>query len=555
MRAIKNISIIASCIQIISLMGCSDSSERGEPAVTPAACAPTQQGWDKNVSHAMEHACSQCHGERPSFGAPFALTDYDALIAGKEGERLVDRIAQSIHSGRMPPASANASQDDLATILSWASCGTLERAPDSGLTVDRPVFVPAPAAPAGSTPLDITADKFAVGEDVRDRYEHFFFSNLVSSDRFIRRLEGAIDADEVIHHLILSRQSASGSFEYLYTWAPGTGAVDFPDGGVRLRPQDKLRLEIHYNNGQSLPDIKDSSGVRVWLSEPGGTEYTMIGPGPGASNFSIPARSSAIIESSCEVAHDVKLYAVMPHMHEIGEGMEVLAKGGMGTRSITTLERWDFHTQRFYALSGELKADEELTVRCRFDNPTAKDVVAGEATTDEMCFAFIYVTPPIDNICKTNGLRYTPGACSTSRASAPTVVASHISDVEAPMFEATAALPAGRWVISGARVSSAEMLIRSATFSVAGQLKAEGSAVELDAAFHIVSPIQPEGEQTDLSFAGTLASAPGPLTTSCGDASAAEAFTFGVIGGKPAVSYKIPGPITATLWLELSAAP
>jgi hypothetical protein len=527
-------------------------------------CTPSEAEWEAGVEHAMEHACSQCHGDSPSFGAPFPLMNYADLMVGPPGERRVDAMADSIASGRMPPAAFPATDADLNQILAWASCGTLTREPGSGLQVDRPTFEAADTAREGAIAVDVTADGFPVGADVRDLYTEFEFTSLVEEDRFITRLEGNIDREEVIHHLVLARASTEAGFEYLYTWAPGTGAVDFPDGGVRLRPTDVLRLEIHYNNGGSLPDIEDSSGVRLWVTDATGTEYGMVGPGPGASGFEIPAGQTGFtVEAACTAAENVSVYAVMPHMHEAGRDFEFLAVDNDGNeRSLVSLSAWDFHTQRFYEVGDEVRAGETAVVRCTYDNPFATAVVAGEATTDEMCFAFAYVTPPVATLCTAGDssiLVYRPGACIDTPVSVvPTLAATHVFDTEAPSFDADTQLPNGHWQVVEAWVSSPTDFIRAATFSAAGQLVVDGGTVTLDAAMHVVAPIVPfsEGQQTDLSIRGEVAQLPGAPIVECGLSEPPEELQFGVLDGAPLARYTIAVPgVEAALWLRFEPLP
>ena len=547
---------------------CSDDQEGQDDSAAgsaePEVCTPSEAEWLSGAEHAVEHACSQCHGDTPSFGAPYSLMNYADLMSGSPGERRVDAMAAAIANGSMPPAAFPATDADLDQILAWASCGTLTREPQSGLEVDRPVFVPAESPRDGAVPIDVTAEEYGVGPDVRDLYVEFIFTGLVDEDRFITRLEGAVDQAEVVHHLVLARVSGDEGFEYLYTWAPGTGAVDFPEGGVRLRPTDTLLLQLHYNNGAGLPNIEDSSGVRIWVDEPAGTEYAMVGPGPGASGFEIPAaQTGVVVETACAAAETVSVYAVMPHMHEIGEGLEFLAVDAEGNeRSLLSLSGWDFHTQRFYEIGEELREGESAIVRCAYNNPFNESVVAGEATSDEMCFAFAYVTPPISELCASSDatpLTYQPGECIEGPAtSVPTVAAQHVFDTEAPAFDADSVLPSGHWRVAEAWVSSPTDFIRAATFTAAGQLVVDNQSVSLDAAMHIVAPVDPltEGQQTDFSMRGEVAQLPGAATLSCGPSEVGEQVTFGVLDGVPLARYTIVFPgVEAALWLRFEPLP
>ncbi len=341
--------------------------------------------------------CQSCHGAMPQFGAPVPLVDYGPLVDGAEGSRLVDRVAARVEAGTMPPVgSAQPTVAQRDTLVRWATCGERGVRRPAGTTVSRPPFESPAVAPEGLTAVDLTADDESIGSNVRDDYREFFFTDVVDRDLFVRRLESVVDETRVIHHLTLERAREGGGMRYLYTWAPGTGAFQFPEGGIRLRPTDRLRLEIHYNNGQALDGVTDSSGVRIYLDEPVGTEYLMADPGPGAFGWSIRPRSEGSWESTCTVREDVTALATMPHMHEIGSTFEVLVDGV----TQLSLEGWSFENQLFYDLPLQLREGQELTVRCGYRNPRSESVFAGLRTEDEMCFAFTYITPASENFCR-----------------------------------------------------------------------------------------------------------------------------------------------------------
>ena len=136
-----------------------------------------------------------------------------------------------------------------------------------------------------------------------DRYQCFTFEFPGTTDRFVRRFELVADQRAVLHHVVLLRDNnrvapttpfECGSMpegsDYLYASAPGRDALQFPEGGLRITPGQRLVMQIHYNNGQHLPNLRDSSGLRLYHTAPSGTEYGMVALGPLA--FQIPARST-----------------------------------------------------------------------------------------------------------------------------------------------------------------------------------------------------------------------------------------------------------------------
>lgn len=513
---------------------------------SPPDCVPSQMEWDTEVGALVEQHCGTCHGETPEFGAPFSLLDYDAITDGREGERRVDRMIHQVADGIMPPTGAEQpALSDRDRIAAWASCGTVRVEDPVGLDANRPVFVSPNAAPTGLAEIDLTADNLTIGVDEVDRYVDIDFTDLVDEDVFIRRFDVILDDTRVIHHFTLRRGDPTlpGGFEYLYAWAPGTGPFEFPAGGVRLKPGDTLRLQIHYNNGAGYDDVVDSSGVKLYVAEPEGPEYIMIDPGPGAAGWAIPPRSESTEEEGCTVREPVSMLAAMPHMHEIGTGFELdLQRAGEdNATNLLRLGGWDFETQLFYDIPLDLEAGDELIVRCDFENPYADDVVAGPRTEDEMCFAFTYVTPPVTNFCGAgpgDGLAYEPSECVSSPLPGVEVIDGVVTG-DPIAFDEGGVIPDGNWALTQMTVE-AEMpdFVRLATWTGAGQLQRNGDALDGDASFHIIAPIGElrDGAQIDVSFGGTVDEL-NVFTSMCGGVGDG---TFGTIDGVPALRLPLP---------------
>jgi hypothetical protein len=260
----------------------------------------------------------------------------------------------------------------------------------TSLMADRPIFEAAGDPPATAERIELTAKNFAVPDGTMDRYQNTTFANVVTSDKFVRRFDFTIDKSRVVHHITL--HYATGGSTYLYTWAPGTGAVQFPEGGLRIRPTDTFRLQIHYNNVSGEGDVEDSSGVVLYVDEPVGTEYIMLDPSTFSINVPAGTRGEASVD--CVASSDFTILAGMPHMHEIGDAYtHTLERMDGTTESIIDLSGWSFDLQFFYEYNVEVKAGDTLKLTCKYVNDQDFDVRAGQGTTDEMCFNFMYVTP------------------------------------------------------------------------------------------------------------------------------------------------------------------
>lgn len=355
-------------------------------------CWPFEQAFEVNVQPLIEDKCGACHGPTPAYGAPYSLGDYADLTAGKIGERKVDAMLEVLmEPDRMPPSNAEQlTHTELDSLVGWVSCG-LEHPPEpTGLQSTRPVFEPPPDPPADAVAIELTAQGEVIGPYVLDDYRDFDFTNIVDEPMFIRRIEPVLDDTRVLHHITLTE--AIG-FPYLYAWAPGTNAIEFPDGGIRLDPDQTLRVEIHYNNGAGVPDAVDSSGIRLWVSEDANIEYGMMSP--QSWFIYVPAGQQREVNQSCTPNMDFDIVASMPHMHEIGSTFNHEVQRSDGTiDNIVNLTGWSFESQYFYDTPVHVNAGDTLRMTCGYDNTTSSLVVAGEGTSDEMCFDFMVVTPP-----------------------------------------------------------------------------------------------------------------------------------------------------------------
>ncbi len=368
-------------------------------------CIPSKAQWDATVKDRMDNNCGSCHGDTPSFGAPYGLLDYDELVAGLPGERKVDKIAPRTADYSMPPNGTLVTHQDRDTITEWASCGNIHPDHSVGLEANREPHV-ASAKPANLTEYTFTADNIAVGPATLDAYECFTFA-APANGGFISRLEAIIDEDRVLHHLVLMRTNeapgrqfsgvtcgAAGG-QFYYAWAPGGDALQFPDnGGVTLGAGETFLLQIHYNNGAGIENVTDNSGVRMFVADSVETEYRMLELGSGIPGITVPP--GAVVESSrtCTVNQDMTTFIGFPHMHEIGsEFHESIIRTNGDVESLIDLTGWSFENQPFYDYNIDLKAGDKIKTTCVYNNVTNKPVRGGFRTEDEMCFDFMFVTP------------------------------------------------------------------------------------------------------------------------------------------------------------------
>lgn len=380
---------------------------------TNGDCVPSAEAFQQNALPEVETYCGRCHGEMPDFGAPTTLLDYDLLVAGEVGERLVDRMAERLLDGSMPPAgSARPLHTALDTMVEWATCGQQHADHSMGLQASAPLWSAPQDPPPGLETFDVTADEYFVSPTTLDRYQCFSIRAPIDEPRLVRRIEPVIDDSRVLHHSLVkldSQRNDDGSTfscygfppgeDYVYVWGPGQPSIEFPDGGIRIEPGDHFVLQIHYNNGAGAEDVRDSSGFRVFHEPVGGKEYGLYEVG----NILFPAIQSGEEFTGtfgCTVREDFEVLASWPHMHEIGsEFVQNVERVGGAEETIIELTGWSFEAQLIYHTPTSLKRNDVLRTSCTWNNYKDFTVVPGLGTADEMCFSFMYATPARDRFC------------------------------------------------------------------------------------------------------------------------------------------------------------
>lgn len=447
----------------------------GPDQALPGDCVPDRQVWESGVSDVVAARCGTCHGETPIYGAAHTLTDYDSLLSGPPGSRLVDRLYARVDVGTMPPRSQPLlTLHDREALLSWASCRAENPDPPSGpagLEVSADPL-PAPAeAPVGLPFFDVVANEYALGQDDRNPYICFAFTVPGQGDRFIRRIEPVLDDARVVHHFVLMKGPADapdgvafdcgGIFEnWVYAWGPGMGALQFPQGGVRTSGGERFLLQIHYNNGGGFADVRDSSGVRVYHADPVGPEYGLTAL--GNTGFELAANTRTTVESWCTLPVAVDVLSSWPHMHELGYALEsTLLRADGEEEPLISLRGWNFEAQFLYDTPVRLEAGDAIHTSCTFDNISGRDVRFGPRTEDEMCFNFLYTTPPVGSPFCNGGpppqaapTPQIPGDCASpdEEPLARTWVDGQVLEGRVPALEGDGRYNAGRWRLTGGDV-------------------------------------------------------------------------------------------------------
>lgn len=444
----------------VAAAGCAD----GEGAGADAAAGADGAGADGVASGAVTfwedaapilwERCVKCHGDGGV--APFRLDDY------AEAKAWAGAIKVATANRSMPPWSAVddgscgtfahsewLTDAELATLAAWADGGAPEGDPSRAPAAFEPLpsiedgdeyMLPAPYAPQGgllaSAPLD--------------DYRCFALSTPATRSRFATAFEVLPEDKRIAHHALVFAVNPAGVGRHpqggfkpngeimqflddqspdqlgwpcygavgegvnptglVGTWAPGLGAVEFPEGaGVEVRAGEILVVQMHYNllNTQGEA-VQDRTRFRVRFADEVPYPIKIALPDPFLFGFFLGrpeplAPGQPAIDYTWEESLDdtynsigvetpvpsaLDLLGVVPHMHRRGTKMRLEIVHADGTTCATQIDHWDFNWQRMYSFAEPMPVDptDRFRLTCTYDtSEDTEPVMPGLGTENEMC--------------------------------------------------------------------------------------------------------------------------------------------------------------------------
>lgn len=181
----------------------------------------------------------------------------------------------------------------------------------------------------------------------------------------------------------------------IYGSGVGTNEMRMPEGvAMKLSTGDKLLLNLHlYNvNGTDLTGV---SGTQIQVADPDDIEYEAQGTLAGTFNIALEPQSQGSATGSCTMPAATNIFAVGPHMHQLGTHMVVTAQPQGGPVVIHDAP-YTFEDQLGFPVAPvvALQAGDSVRVDCSYDNATNRFVTFGDSSDQEMCFASLWVYPP-----------------------------------------------------------------------------------------------------------------------------------------------------------------
>lgn len=409
----KNVTVVALSVGLgVLASGCGQSmATPSGPVVTLAdGGVPT---WYADVLPIAQRSCQGCHFEGGI--APFALMTY------AQAKPMAPSMSGAVSARRMPPWMADPAcggpfigerilpQSEIDTIVAWNASGAKE-----GNPADAP---PAPDGGVGQLAhVDATlhmAEPYTPSATLTDDYRCFVLDPALTTSQQVIGYDISPGVRAEVHHVIVyvvdRKQAAAEDAKDalpgwqcfggagidttgpIGAWAPGSGAVVYPKGGISLKANQVLAMQIHYNTtaGTRVPD---TSSVKLMYATTPVTDAYLLPLVAGG--FAIPPNSTGYSYSKAfpnAYGVPIKVWGLLPHMHTLGK--HITMKGGDDT-CLVDIPKWDFHWQQTYfrPTAHVLNAGASLTISCEWDNPGSSTIHWGESTSDEMCFAYVYAT-------------------------------------------------------------------------------------------------------------------------------------------------------------------
>jgi hypothetical protein len=219
-------------------------------------------------------------------------------------------------------------------------------------------------------------------------------SVVITEDIFV----GAIRpiAPQGTHHTVLAIGDFSAG-NILYASGVDTNALEFPPGvGLRLRAGDNVVLQLHIFN-PSQETISGQSGIEIIKIAPEDVQQEADIYLPGPLDLNIPPNSSYTQTGTCNVGAEQTVFAVFPHMHQLGSHFKTTLNVG-GEDMVIHDDDYDFNHQAFIPFDPiTLSPGDSITTECTWNNTTSQTIGWGESSTTEMCFSIMYRYPAQDD--------------------------------------------------------------------------------------------------------------------------------------------------------------
>ncbi len=423
-------------------------SDESETGVDPTV--PTYYG---DVLPIFAAACQNCHHSGGI--APFVTDRYDEVVAWGPA------IAAAVEARTMPPFLVDNSgvcqtfeharwlaDDEVATIQAWVEADMPE-----GVRPDQLPQPPQPEALMGAQIVELNTPSYTpkakgTPDALYDDYRCFPVEIGGDTTQFLQGFEVVPGNDAIVHHAVgfkvdpgrtvIGELTNAGIMELLdgqddepgwecfgaagenvlvdgvpLTWAPGVSAINYPEGtGIRFEPGEIMVVQMHYYLANA--DGEDSTKVRLSMADSVEREGylgiydallfsmfsgspTTLEPGQPDVLFSWETSLSSFFGDLGQ-ASEYEVMGILPHMHRLGQRMQVNYEVDGDEACGAYIPNWDFDWQQvfFYETPPVLKPNDRIHVTCEWNTEgVANPVTPGFGSDNEMCLIGVYVAPKL----------------------------------------------------------------------------------------------------------------------------------------------------------------
>ncbi|XP_069138144.1 dopamine beta-hydroxylase-like isoform X2 [Argopecten irradians] len=195
--------------------------------------------------------------------------------------------------------------------------------------------------------------------------------------------------------------------EVVAMWSVGIpGFCHNENAGIRIGPNGYryASMQMHWNNPLNRADYTDSSGMTLFYT-PVLRQYNLGNLMIGENVFQIPpGEERYVVDSECSswcsnkyMDGSISLISGINHMHYMGRQMTTYVTPANGRKqAIMHDEHFSYDNPVIHTFDSnlELRPGDVLSTKCTFTSShKSLTTTSGEATAQEMCFAFVFYYP------------------------------------------------------------------------------------------------------------------------------------------------------------------
>jgi hypothetical protein len=174
----------------------------------------------------------------------------------------------------------------------------------------------------------------------------------------------------------------------------GTDPVQFPEGiGMKLPAGSQLLLNLHlFNVGET--EMSGTSGTKILPIAEKAIEHLAEDNPAVKLDLDILPNQETTATGSYAVPDDSTLFAVLPHMHQLGTHSKVVAHSSLDGDRVLHDQPYSFDSQLYYPVDSIRMAEgDTIEYECTWMNTTSRTIHFGQSSLDEMCAVGIYRYP------------------------------------------------------------------------------------------------------------------------------------------------------------------